>query len=93
MFILAEYTEYDLRLRNAELSASNSVTSVIGSLHQGRDLVCSEYAAKWDNAEEVKKICMEVTNSFLVQLCGEFCVLTQDLNRKAYDRKTYGIVS
>ena len=75
----ADYVAYTVQLANAQEDAGNSVLTVLGSLYRMRERVCSKFAADWKRSVEVKRMCLGVTESMLVELCCDFNYMIQDL--------------
>ena len=75
----ADYVAYTVQLENAQVDAGNSVMTVLGSLYQMRERVCSNFAAEWKRSAEVKRMCLGVTESMLVEFCFDFNYMIQNL--------------
>ena len=73
----ATYEACAEQLANAQLEAGNSVLTVLGSLYKRRGKISSRIASDWKK-RDVKKICMEATESLLVDFWYDFNTMIQD---------------
>ena len=79
----ADYVAYTVQLENAQVDAGNSVMTVLGSLYQMQERVCSNFAAEWKRIAEVKRICLGLTESMLVEFCCDFGYMIQDFKHES----------
>jgi hypothetical protein len=78
----ATFEECAKQLANAQIVAGNSALTVLSSLYQRRGRISSGIASNWKKKDvftsNVRKICMEATESLLVDFWCEFNSLIED---------------